>query len=163
MDVPGEGRKVLITPFGDLGDGTFLDPMGLQRLTIPIHADHAAVCPWREGGVANEHGDGEHFVPIADLKLDRFSLAFGMYTDYTTKIEARAHTLYLVDERPASESQHAHREMIAPLEHDREAAGEDQLVFTQVNGLEDILSTTEASLKSKRKEKEDDKRRSVGS
>ena len=34
VDVPGEGRKVLITPFGDLGDGTFLDPMGLQRLTI---------------------------------------------------------------------------------------------------------------------------------
>ena len=34
VDVPGEGRKVLITPFGDLGDGTFLDPQGKQRLTI---------------------------------------------------------------------------------------------------------------------------------
>lgn len=34
VDVPGEGRKVLITPFGDLGDGTFLDPKANQRLTI---------------------------------------------------------------------------------------------------------------------------------
>jgi capping protein alpha len=32
--VPGCDYKVLITPFGDLGDGTFLDPQGQQRLTI---------------------------------------------------------------------------------------------------------------------------------
>lgn len=32
--VPGSNYKVLITPFGDLGDGTFLDPQGSQRLTI---------------------------------------------------------------------------------------------------------------------------------
>ena len=32
--VPGANYKVLVTPFGDLGDGTFLDPQGQQRLTI---------------------------------------------------------------------------------------------------------------------------------
>jgi len=32
--VPGENRQVLLTPFGDLGDGTFLDPKGQQKLII---------------------------------------------------------------------------------------------------------------------------------
>ena len=70
VDVPGEGRKVLITPFGDLGDGSFLDPVGNQRLFI----DHGKqVCTGAEALSGSEYRDSSGLRDDVDSAMNRYA------------------------------------------------------------------------------------------
>jgi len=93
VSVPGENRQVLLTPFGDLGDGTFLDPKGQQKLVI----DHVkqvckrtdALSPQQQASLETTHRnevDLAMSLYAADKLPDAVVTTYGVKTGSTIKI-----------------------------------------------------------------------------
>jgi len=91
--VPGESRQVLLTPFGDLGDGAFLDPKGQQKLII----DHVKqVCkrtdalePAQTAGLETKYRDEVDLAMslyAADKLPDAVVTTYGSKSGSTVKI-----------------------------------------------------------------------------
>jgi len=93
VTVPGENRQVLLTPFGDLGDGTFLDPKGQQRLII----DHVkqvckrtdALSPAQQASLETKHRNDVDLAMnlyAADKLPDAVVTTYGSKSGSTIKI-----------------------------------------------------------------------------